>query len=168
MSNPLLQPSDRFRRESVADEQGRNRFAEEEEVVEASGSGGGELLASPADEGPPAYQPRYTTALPHRGTFIAWLGSAGFAASWLLLLAFSPRWVLLGVAASFLGVALSLAAAILGYHDLKGMSLGAVDPEGREGTLLGFRLAIAGIFIGGGAALCVIWLIVRGIIEIVL
>jgi len=166
MSNPLLQPDKRFRRESLADEQGRNRFAESDDVVEAATVSGGEILAAPSEPGPPAYQPHYTAALPHRGGFIAGLGATGFAVSWLLLLSFSPSWVVVGVAASFLGVALSIAAAIVGYHDLKGISLGAIDPAGRDKTLLGFRLALAGIFLGGGAALAVIWLAVRGIIDV--
>jgi hypothetical protein len=161
MSNPLLQPNDRFRRPDLVDPEGRNRFAESQEALEAKEAG--DMLASPGEHD--TYQPRYTAALPHRGRFIATLGAVGFCASWLLVLSFTS-WVLLGVAASLFGIVLSIAAAVLVFRDLKVMSLGAVDPTGRDATLLGFRLALAGIFLGGGAALCVIWLLVRGVLDL--
>lgn len=163
MSNPLLQPDGRFRRPSLVDDQGRNRFAEGEEAGSAKGSG--DILASPVEDAEPAYQPHYQAFVPHRGGLIAWLGIVGFAMSWLLLLAFT-NYAYLGLAASFFGIALSLGTAIIGYHDLKGMSLGAIDEQGHDNTLLGFRFALAGIFVGGGALVGVVWLMVKGWVEL--
>jgi hypothetical protein len=163
MSNPLLQPDGRFRRPSLVDDQGRNRFAESEEAGNAKASGN--ILAPPDGAAEPAYQPHYQAFVPHRGGLIAWLGIAGFAMSWLLLLAFTD-YAYLGLAASFFGIALSLGTSIIGYHDLKGMSLGAIDERGRDSTLLGFRFALAGIFVGGGALIAVIWLMVKGYFEL--
>ena len=169
MSNPLLQPNDRFRRPSVVDAEGHNRFGElpSAEAEEATARRDNNLLASPSDSSPVAYQPEYVAALPHRGRFIAGLGTAGFFLCWLLLLTFTD-YILLGVVASLLGVTVSLAALVLGYQDLKGMTLGAVDPEGRSATLLGFRLALAGVLLGGGAVVTVIGLLIRGILELVI
>lgn len=169
MSNPLLQPGDRFRRPSVVDAEGHNRFAE---LPSATGEGANtqrndELLAAPSDSSPVAYQPEYVAALPHRGGFIAGLGAAGFFLCWLLLLTFTD-YILLGVIASLLGVTVSLATLILGYQDLKGMTVGAIDPQGRPMTLLGFRLALAGVLLGGGAVVTVVGLLIRGILELVI
>jgi hypothetical protein len=163
MSNPLLQPDGRFRRPSVVDAEGRNRFADEGETAPAKASD--DLLASPVSDAEPVYQPHYQAIVPHRGGLIAWLGIVGFAMSWLLLLAFWD-YAYLGLAASFFGIALSLGTSIIGYHDLKGMSLGAIDERGRDSTLLGFRFALAGIFVGGGAMVAVVWLIVKGYFEL--
>lgn len=163
MSNPLLQPDGRFRRPSVVDEQGRNRFGDEGEQTPVHSNDA--LLAPPVDDAEPVYQPHYQAIVPHRGGLIAGLGVTGFAMSWLLLLALTS-YAYLGLAASFFGVALSLGTCVIGYQDLKGMSLGAIDERGREGTLLGFRFALAGVFVGGGAAITVIYLIVRGFIEL--
>jgi hypothetical protein len=125
----------------------------------------GGLLAPPVNAPEPVYQPQYQAILPHRGPLIAWLGVIGFAISWLLLLALTS-YTYLGLAASLFGIALSLGASLIGYHDLKGMSLGAINDEGYDATLLGFRFALAGVFIGGGAAVTVIWLIIRGWVEL--
>ena len=54
----------------------------------------------------------------------------------------------------------------MAYHDLKGFSLGAIDERGRDSTLLGFRFALAGLFVGGGAFIAVVWLIVKGYFEL--
>jgi hypothetical protein len=163
MSNPLLQPDGRFRRPSVVDAAGRNRFADEGETAPAESSG--DLLAPPAGDADPVYQPHYQAIVTHRGGLIAGLGVTGFAMSWMLLLAYT-NYAYLGLAASFFGIALSLGTSIIGYHDLKGMSLGAIDERGRDSTLLGFRFALAGIFVGGGALIAVIWLIVKGWVEL--
>src|SRR5205814_1677462 len=106
MSNPLLQPDGRFRRPSVVDEQGQNRFADDEQTEAGQANASppsSDLLAPPADDGSLAYKPRYQAALPHRGGLLAWLGVIGVGMSWLLLLAFT-RYALIGVAASFFGV----------------------------------------------------------------
>jgi hypothetical protein len=172
MPNPLLQPDGRFRRPSVVDDAGRNRFADDK--LQANGGGAGEagspgtakdMLAAPVEDQEPAYQPRYQAFVPHRGSLIAGLGITGFAMSWLLLLAFTD-YAYLGVAASFFGIALSLGTSVIGYHDLKGMSLGAVDERGHDSTLLGFRFALAGVFLGGGALVAVVWLMVKGVFDL--
>jgi hypothetical protein len=164
MPNPLLQPDGRFRRPNVVDDQGRNRFGDDEgEISPAKPSN--DVLASPLDDAEPVYQPHYQAFVPHRGGLIAWLGILGFAMSWLLLLALT-NYSYLGLAASFFGIALSLGVSLIAYHDLKGISLGAIDERGRDATLLGFRFALAGIFVGGGAAVAVIWLIVKGWVEL--
>lgn len=162
MSNPLLQPDGRFRRPHLVDDEGRNRFADE--GGESSSPASDSLLAPPTND-PAPYQPKYQTAVPHRGPLIAWLGVVGFAMSWLLLLALTD-YAFLGLAASLFGIALSLGVCLIAYHDLKGMSLGAVDSAGQTATLLGFRFALAGVFLGGGALGTVIWLIVKGFVEL--
>jgi hypothetical protein len=165
MSNPLLQPDGRFRRANVADEQGRNRFADEQGAASPENVSNHILAAPLGGDATPGYQPRYQVSWSHRGPLVAWLGVIGCGLSWMLLLAFT-RFTYLGLAASLFGVALSLATAVIAYQDLKGMSLGAIDLAGRSATLLGFRFALAGIFVGGGAALAVVWLIVRGVVEL--
>src|SRR3954462_7337807 len=107
MSNPLLQPDGRFRRARLSDEQGRNRFADKDGGV-SSQAVSNDLLAAPvADDATPAYKPRYQVSWSHRGPLIAWLGGIGCGLSWLLLLAFTS-YTYLGLAASLLGVTLSL------------------------------------------------------------
>jgi len=163
MPNPLLQPDGRFRRPSVVDDQGRNRFGDEGEAAQTKPSD--DVLAPPVDDVEPVYQPHYQAFVPHRGGLILSLGIFGFAISSLLLLAF-VNYAFLGLAASFFGIALSLGISVIAYHDLKGMSLGAIDERGHNGTLLGFRFALAGVFVGGAAAVAVIWLTVKGYFEL--
>lgn len=167
MTNPLLQPDGRFRRPSVVDDQGQNRFGEGgvagQEIPPAQTSG--DILAPPVDDSESTYRPRYQAFVPHRGGLILGLGILGFAMSWLLLLAFTD-YAYLGLAASFFGIALSLGTSVIGYHDLKGMSLGAIDDRGHDSTLLGFRFALCGIFLGGTALVAVVWLIVKGFFKL--
>src|SRR5688572_16600223 len=113
MSNPLLQPDGRFRRESVVDDSGRNRFADPGDADEAAAARG-DLMASPSDASQPAYEPRFATHHTHRGTFIAWLGGIGFFLTLLVLLVFT-RYALIGFLAAVLGVAISLATVVIGY-----------------------------------------------------
>lgn len=162
MSNPLLQPDGRFRRPSMVDDQGRNRFGDSEQVSDARPSS--DILAPPRDDVEP-YQPRYQSSVPHRGGLIAALGVTGFALSWLLLLAYSD-YAYLGLAASLVGITLSLGTTVMAYHDLKGLSLGAIDERGHDSTMLGFRFALAGLFVGGGAFIAVVWLIVKGYFDL--
>jgi hypothetical protein len=164
MTNPLLQPDDRFRRASVVDAQGKNRFADDATVGSASSANASNPLAAPADSTQPAYQPQFQTAYPHRGRFVAWLGTLGFLLCWCLLLVYVSQ-VMLGMAAAILGISLSLAGVVLGYQELSGMTTGAIDPAGRSSALLGYRLGLAGVVLGIGAVLCVIALIMRGIVE---
>ncbi len=167
MTNPLLQPDDRFRRKTVLDEQGRNLFSDSEANTndENIAADPHSALAAPRDSGPTAYQPQYIQSLGHRGPFIANLGTVSFACMWLLLLVFTD-YLFLGVAAAFLGITLAIATLLLGYHDLRGMTLGAVDPAGRSKTLLGFRLALSGLILGMGGVLAVLWLLVIGFVEL--
>lgn len=164
MSNPLLQPDGRFRRESVLDEDGRNRFAEPLQASQAEDIG---PLAAPADAGRPAYQPRYTESYAHRGFLVVTLGASSFAICWLLLLTYT-RYMLLGIAGAAVGMALAIATLIIGYHDLSGMTRGAIDATGRGQTILGFRLALSALFMGIGGLTYVIWLLYRGIVELAL
>jgi hypothetical protein len=162
MSNPLLQPDGRFRRPSMVDDEGRNHFGDSEQVGEDRPSG--DILAPPVDDAEP-YQPQYQGYVPHRGGLIAALGVTGFALSWLLLLAYSS-YAYLGLAASLVGITLSLGTTVMAFHDLKGFAVGAIDERGHEKTLLGFRFALAGLFVGGGAFIAVVWLIVKGYFEL--
>jgi hypothetical protein len=162
MSNPLLQPDGRFRRPSMVDDEGRNRFGDSEQASHARPIN--DILAPPTDDNEP-YQPKYQAFVPHRGGLIAGLGITGFAMSWLLLLAYSS-YAYLGLAASLVGITLSLGTCVMAYHDLRGFSLGAIDEQGHDSTLLGFRFALAGLFVGGGAFIAVVWLIVKGYFEL--
>jgi hypothetical protein len=146
----------------MVDDQGRNRFGDSEQATDARPSS--DILAPPQDDVEP-YQPRYQASVPHRGRLIATLGIASFALSWLLLLAYS-NYAYLGLAASLVGITLALGTSVMGYHDLKGLSLGAIDERGRDATLLGFRFALAGLFVGGGGFIAVVWLIVKGYFEL--
>jgi len=162
MSNPLLQPDGRFRRPSMVDDQGRNRFGDSEQVSDPRPDS--DILAPPTDDAEP-YQPQYQAFVPHRGGLLVTLGITGFALSWLLLLAYTS-YAYLGLAASLVGITLSLGTSVMAFHDLKGFDRGAIDERGRDSTLLGFRFALAGLFVGGGAFVAVVWLIVRGYFEL--
>jgi len=162
VANPLLQPDGRFRRPSMVDDEGRNRFGDSEQASDSRSSS--DILAPPTDDAE-SYQPKYQAFVPHRGGLIAGLGITGFALSWLLLLAYSS-YAYLGLAASLVGITLSLGTSVMAFHDLKGFSRGAIDERGYNATLLGFRFALAGLFVGGGAFIAVIWLIVRGYFEL--
>lgn len=162
MSNPLLQPDGRFRRPSMVDDEGRNRFGDSEQTGDARSSN--DILAPPVDDAE-SYQPQYQAVVAHRGGLIAGLGITGFALSWLLLLAYSS-YAYLGLAASLVGITLSLGTSVMAFHDLKGFARGAIDERGRDSTLLGFRFALAGLFVGGGAFIAVVWLIVKGYFEL--
>jgi hypothetical protein len=165
MSNPLLQPDDRFRRPSLVDGDGRNRFAEnEQDTVESDGV---DPLAPPTNVVSPAYRPTYEAHYPHRGRFIGWLGTIGFLLPFALLLLFSGNASIgfTGFAASVVGIFISLVASILGYRELSGMSLGAIDPAGRNAALYGFRLGLAGLILGIGANLLLFGMVVRAAME---
>jgi hypothetical protein len=162
MSNPLLQPDGRFKPRTVRDEQGQNRFSEPPGLQQAVPVRA-DFMTPPPDSG--GYQPQYTAATPHRASKILGLGLAGMVLCWLLLLSFTD-YAIVGVAASLLGVGLSLAAVVQGYHDLSGMTAGAVDPNGRERTLLGLSFGLAGTFVGLGALVFVLWLALRGIVSL--
>ena len=78
---------------------------------------------------------------PHRGLLILSLGQASMVCS---LLAYCP--CLFFVAP--LGVALGLAAWLLGRRDLAGMRVGLVDPAGEPPTKLGRDRGIEGLVVG--------------------
>jgi len=163
MTNPLLQPDGRFRRDSIVDSAGRNRFADEQEQSTLPDSS--DVLTPPGDVAQPSYHPHYATHYPHRGQFIAWLGGSGFFLTLLVLLVFT-RYALIGFFAAVVGVSLSLATVVVGYRELSGMTSGAVDPSGRGPALLGFRLALASFVLGVGALVLTVGIIVRIIMEL--
>jgi hypothetical protein len=45
------------------------------------------------------------------------------------------------------------------------MSLGAIDPAGRNAALFGFRLGLAGLILGIGANLSLFIYVVRAVME---
>jgi hypothetical protein len=164
MSNPLLQPNDRFRRPGVVDPEGKNRFADEGPASESTPVDRSNPLAAPVDASQPAYVPQYQTTYAHRGVLVLVLGGLGFVASWGVLL-ISIQQFGLGISLTIVGIALSLASVVLGYQELTGMSAGAIDASGRNRALLGYRLGLAGLVLGFGFLAGLVVQIWRGIIE---
>lgn len=162
MSSPLLQPDGRFQRPSLLDGQGLNRFGDEAQSEAPPGES--DVLAPPTDSAAPAYQPRYDTHYPHRGSLISTLGAVGFLLPFLLLLAFT-NYAAIGFSGALLGIVISLAAVILGYSELTGMANGAIDPAGRSAALLGFRLGLAGLLLGITGTLLTLGLFIRAVLE---
>jgi hypothetical protein len=125
------EPSDPF-----ADDQGRNPFADQEEVraETAAGSTLNPYLAGAG--GRPAHQiGGFETTLQHRGGTVLTLGILGIVGAAL----FAFCWPMLVI-----NLFLTLPAWLMGQSDLRAMKAGAMDGEGRGMTLAGYILGIFG------------------------
>lgn len=165
MTNPLLQPDDRFRRKTV-DALGRNRFSDDAAPAEESSAVTSENpLAGPSDSSQRPYLPRYQTSYAHHGPLVIGLGLLGLAGCFALLMAFAGQ-ALIGLALGLLGIALCLAAVVRGYQELSGMANGAVDASGRFLALTGYGFGLMGLVIGFALASYVVVQMIRGLIEL--
>jgi len=150
MSNPLLRPNDpRFTKPSAFGPDGKNIFSEEKEVVAAQAireDGSAEqdenIYASSAASTP--YQPRYEVSQGHRGGLLLVLAIAGVVSSLIGLTSLAGWWGL-GWIFSVLAIVPAGCAVALGWQDLRGMRLGAVDPKGETLTQFAYWLGVLGV-----------------------
>ena len=156
MSNPLLRPNDpRFQPPPLRDDAGNNLFADPDAPVQAEAADGQPVATPPptaaADHlfAPPsavagedqAYQPHYETTHPHRGFLLLVLAVAGLAGDTAFLLLFTGGiFGLVGLVA----IVPAGIAFVLGRADLAGIRQGAIDPSGRQLTLIALWLGLAG------------------------
>ena len=150
---------DDFRKPSITDEQGKNRFAEADGELDSSAPLSDNLFTSPQADDQPAYQPDgYLPALRHRDSLIfslSIIALLGTAASVWALMYNQPF--------AIVNLALTLPPLIMGHLDLKAIKAGAMDPSGRQITKIGFSIAL--LCTAATAILITIWL-VQLIIEI--
>lgn len=152
MSNPLLKPNDpRFTKPSLIDAAGKNVFAEGTENDIAAATVAGESAATPDDNiyrsstANAPYQPRFEVSQGHRGVLLMVLAVTGLVGSLLGFASLSGLWVL-GWVFSFLSIVPAACAMGLGWQDLRAISMGAMDPKGRNLTLIAFWLGSLGVF----------------------
>jgi hypothetical protein len=162
MSNPIIKPSDsRFVRPSLVDDQGRSRFADPDAPADASDtaardeadSGGVFATSSAGSEQP--YSPRYVTTAKSRGVLLLILGLVGLAGAGVT--SFS-LFTVVGWLFPLCGLGPSMAAWILAYGDLREMTAGGRDEEGRGLTTLAMILGILGTIACAGTVIGLIWL----------
>jgi len=139
MSNPLLRPGDeRFRRPQLADEQGKNPFAE---------AGGPQGQAAAADafavsgaEDARPYVPQYGVQQEPRPRLLLALGSLGWLGALLggvsLVGLYDTGWI-----CPLLGVGPAAAGWLLAHSDLKAIEAGAIDASAH-------RLVSRGLWLG--------------------
>lgn len=137
MTNPLLQPDDRFRRPALptGDE---NPFADRPPDPNAPAVESPRIEPQPGD---------FVNSYPHRGWTILTLAIAAFLAVILSSLAFTggPPWL---VVFSIFALLPALFAWQYGISDLKAMELGAMDRDGEQLTQIGMWLGAAGLVLG--------------------
>lgn len=146
MSNPLLKPNDpKFTRPSLQDAGGKNLFAEGggTESNQPSASTNDNIYSSSAANVP--YQPHYEVSQGHRGVLLLVLACTGLVGSLIGISSLTQMWVL-GWVFSLLAIVPACCALVLGWHDLRAIRMGAMDPRGRNLTLIAFWLGALGFF----------------------
>ena len=147
---------------------GTNPFAEQSPPVSASG----DVFATPVEAGRQSYRPQYERTLPARGTLVFVVGVLGccivlvgtllFLAQVLGQLAFGFG---LSIPFYLLGVVPSLAAWIMGRHDLQAMRVGAMNVDDKSFTVWGDRCGIVGTVATAGAVLYLVGTLVWYFIQ---
>ena len=173
MSNPLLRPDERLRRAALTDAEGRSLFADDaqatpttENVVDANSSPLQSPNYTPGDNLEPNYQPQYETILPHRADSLLLMSLLGFLFTFGLVLPFFTIYAGYGIILGFLGVMLSVIAALQTFQELTGMSRGAIDNSGRNLMIIAYCLSMSGVVMGIGVILWVVVLIYRGVMDL--
>lgn len=97
--------------------------------------------ASPHSSGyNPEVAGHYDSVVPHRGGVLLSLGIAGALLSGIGLVA-----ILFCVPLNIFSLVFSVPAWMMAKHDLRGMAVGAIDPEGRGRTRTGYALGMLGV-----------------------
>jgi hypothetical protein len=165
MSNPLIKSNDpRFARPAITDGAGKNRFGDEDQAAEqaAEQAAAGEdakqrdmySVTAAGQERP--YEPRYETTAPSRGVWLlvlAVIGVAGVGTSAASFGGLATGWIF-----AICGTVAATAAWMLAYNDLKEMTLGARDPDGRPLTLVALWLGVLGMFACLATVGAMVWL----------
>jgi hypothetical protein len=157
MPNPLIKPNDpRFNKPLLADEQGKNPFAEplaEKATTTGRGSDSAQeanvfAAAAPGDENRP-YVPAYTAQQQPRVGLLLTLGILGWAASIPGAISLAGLWDI-GWLAPLLGLGPAGACWLLAYEDLRAIRVGAIAAEAYRPTRHAFWLGITGLLACGG------------------
>lgn len=155
MTNPLLQPDDRFKRPQFRGSDGQNLFGDgaAEPMREVPPEQAGNIFAAPASSGEKTevYAPVYVQTMSHRGKLLlslAGLGVGGTACMLAAITGWLPGWVF-----ALIGIVPALIGAYLALEDQKAIRAGAMDPAGETPTTLalwgalGSILATVGLFV---------------------
>lgn len=142
----LLPDVSRFKKPSVIDDAGKNRFSEEESepsapVAEVDYSSN-PFFASAQQSATPAYQPRYEVTQKHRGTLLLVLSTvalAGVSGGLAGLLTMYPYLFTLFI----FSFPLNLITSFIAFQDLRAIRFGAMDPAGKTSTKVAFYLTTA-------------------------
>jgi hypothetical protein len=166
MTNPLLQPDDRFRRPTLLDQSGRSLFGEENSPAKIENTVDADNPLPAVPVAGPSYQPTFQTILPDRSYSITWLSIVGFAFTCSLILPFVSIYVGYGIIFGCLGIILSVVAVLQAYEELSGISLGAIDARGRNTVIIAYCLALSGVVIGVGVILWVLIMVMYGVLDL--
>lgn len=171
MSNPLLRPNDpRFARPSPFDPDGTNKFSEGKEVVAAKAvnedgsiAPDDNVYSGSAESNP--YQPRYEVSQSHRGVLLLVLAITGLVSSFIGVSSLAGWWVL-GWIPSFLAIVPAACALGLGWHDLRAIRLGAMDPKGQNLTEIAFWLGALAVFTSLAMDAAVLFYVIYYLMEL--
>lgn len=142
----LLPDVSRFKKPSVIDDEGKNRFSEEESEGSAPSSevdySSNPFFTSAQQGAIPSYQPRYEVTQKHRGTLLLVLSImalAGVSGGLAGLLTMYPYLFSLFI----FSFPLNLITSLMSFQDLRAIRFGAMDPDGKTSTRIAFYLTIA-------------------------
>jgi hypothetical protein len=151
MTNPLLQPDDRFRPKKLTDADDANPFSEGDGVLEAdaarAGARQGNTFAAAAADTSRPFLPQYITTAEHRGWLLLFIDGISLAAGCVGIFVYWMGYVL-----PLLGIIPAVTVIFLAADDLRMMRLGGRDPAGRGLTIL--ALIIAALLTLGISAMC--------------
>lgn len=147
MTNPLLQPDDRFRPKKVADD----TFSEGDGVLEADAARAGArqantFAAAAADSSRP-FLPQYVMTAEHRGWLLLLIDGISLAAGCIGIFVYWTGYIL-----PLLGIIPAVTVIFLAADDLRMMQLGGRNPEGRGLTIA--ALIIAAFLTIGISVMC--------------
>jgi hypothetical protein len=147
MTNPLLQPDDRFRPRQSVRADGSNPFAEGDALLEAEAGrperAAGTFAAPVASDQTP-FQPQYEVTAEHRGGMLLIMSLICLAGACLGTLVSWVGWLL-----PLLAIVPGVTVIFLAAEDLKMMRLGGRNPEGRLLTWVALILSTLMVLILG-------------------
>lgn len=142
----LLPDVSRFKKPTVVDDAGKNRFSEDEPEGAASPSDAeienNPFYASTQQTLAPSYQPQYEVTLKHRGNLLlvlSILSTAAISGGLAGLYGLYPQLFVMFIFA----FPLNLISSFMAFQDLRAIRFGAMDPAGRTITRIAFILTIA-------------------------
>jgi hypothetical protein len=162
MTNPLLQPDDRFKRPQFRSSDGQNLFGDgaAEPLPAVPQDQAGNIFAAPASSGEQTkvYAPVYVQTMSHRGNLLlslAGLGLGGTACMLAAITGWLPGWVF-----AMIGIVPALICAYLALEDQKAIRAGAMDPAGETPTTLALWGALGSIVASLGLFVAmVVWVL---------